>query len=109
WRTLESCSDARSDHSWQNNCSKYCSGRALFHSPGSGSFSSTGGSMNPALSFGKSVVSCALIAGAWTDHYVFWVGPLVGAFVTGIVYRLFFAPSDKRWLYNSGGSQHVSF
>lgn len=73
------------------------------------SFSSTGGSMNPALSFGKSVVSCALIDGAWTDHYVFWVGPLVGAFVTGIVYRLFFAPSDKRWLYNSGGSQHVSF
>jgi MIP family channel proteins len=43
----------------------------------------TGAAMNPARAF-----ATALIAHHWTNHGVFWVGPLVGGVIAG-------------WLYNS--------
>ncbi|KAJ3031706.1 hypothetical protein HDV00_008207 [Rhizophlyctis rosea] len=45
----------------------------------------TGGSMNPARSFGPAVIS-----GTWTQHWIYWVAPFLSAFVVGILYKLLF-------------------
>jgi MIP family channel proteins len=44
----------------------------------------TGAAMNPARVFGP-----ALAANFWHDHYVYWLGPLIGGGLGGLVYRLF--------------------
>jgi aquaporin PIP len=43
-----------------------------------------GCSINPARSFGASAV-----AGEWPDHWIFWLGPLLGALLAVIVYSLY--------------------
>ena len=45
----------------------------------------TGASMNPARSFGP-----ALIAGAWSMHWVYWLAPICGAVVAATVYKAAF-------------------
>lgn len=42
----------------------------------------SGASMNPARSFGP-----ALIAWEWHDHWVYWLGPLVGASLGALIYQ----------------------
>lgn len=49
----------------------------------------TGAGMNPARSFGP-----ALVAGAWDHHWIYWIGPLVGAALAAWVYEFVFLRSD---------------
>ncbi|CAF1062825.1 unnamed protein product [Rotaria sordida] len=51
----------------------------------------TGGSLNPARSLGP-----AIFAEQWEHHYVYWIGPLVGAVVAGFLYRTVWAHYDRR-------------
>ena len=51
----------------------------------------TGASMNPARSFGP-----ALVAGAWTAQWVYWIGPLLGAGLAALAWKWAFAgPHEK--------------
>ncbi|KAF6167694.1 hypothetical protein GIB67_017189 [Kingdonia uniflora] len=52
-----------------------------------------GGSMNPAVSFGPAVVSWT-----WTNHWVYWAGPLIGGGLAGLVYEFFFISSTHEQL-----------
>lgn len=42
----------------------------------------TGASMNPARSFGP-----ALVAGVWQAHWIYWLGPMIGASLGAVLYQ----------------------
>lgn len=51
----------------------------------------SGASMNPARSFGP-----ALVAGAWQDHWIYWLGPLLGAILGAFVYQVLRTPLPQQ-------------
>merc|ERR1711939_427739 len=50
----------------------------------------SGGSMNPARSLGPAVA-----AGYWHVHYVYWVGPIIGAVLAGLLWKNVFSKLEK--------------
>ena len=50
----------------------------------------TGGSMNPARTFGP-----ALASGHWNNHLVYWVGPMAGGALAGLIYGHFLIKDSK--------------
>ncbi|XP_061077041.1 aquaporin-4 [Conger conger] len=51
----------------------------------------SGGSMNPARSLGP-----AIITGIWEHHWVYWIGPVLGAILAGVSHEFFFVASASR-------------
>ncbi|XP_042266022.1 aquaporin AQPAe.a [Thunnus albacares] len=51
----------------------------------------SGASMNPARSLGP-----AIITGFWENHWVYWMGPVIGAILAGVCHEFFFARSASR-------------
>ena|SRR5437879_5616644 len=50
----------------------------------------TGAAMNPARTFGP-----AVIGGQWENHYVYWIGPMLGGALAGLLYGHFLIKPDK--------------
>lgn len=50
----------------------------------------SGAAMNPARTFGP-----ALASGHWNNHIVYWVGPLIGGALSGLVYGRFLIKESK--------------
>uniref|UniRef100_A0A673CA40 Aquaporin AQPAe.a-like n=1 Tax=Sphaeramia orbicularis TaxID=375764 RepID=A0A673CA40_9TELE len=51
----------------------------------------SGACMNPARALGP-----AIITGFWENHWVFWIGPVLGAVLAGVSHEFFFAPTASR-------------
>ena len=50
----------------------------------------TGAAMNPARTFGP-----ALAGGHWNNHIVYWIGPLLGGLLAGLIYGRFLIKESK--------------
>lgn len=51
----------------------------------------TGASVNPARTFGP-----ALISGSWEFHWIYWVGPIIGGIIAGIIMNYVFVKKAEQ-------------
>jgi len=61
----------------------------------------TGASMNPARTFGPSIVGAIFPIGARSSfeaQYIYWAGQAIGASIAAVFYKAFLAKDDSRWL-----------
>lgn len=58
----------------------------------------TGAGVNPARTFGPALVGLggAEETGVWDDHWIYWVGPLLGGAVAGLLYYFLYMMDDER-------------
>ena len=50
----------------------------------------TGASMNPARTFGP-----ALISGTWEFHWIYWVGPIIGGIIAGVLMNYLYVKKSE--------------
>jgi len=51
----------------------------------------TGASMNPARTFGP-----ALISGFWEFHWIYWIGPIIGGIIAGLIMNYVFVKKAEQ-------------
>jgi len=49
----------------------------------------TGAAMNPARTIGTLIGGGSVTQGLWSQHAVYWIGPVLGAIVAALVYDIF--------------------
>lgn len=57
----------------------------------------TGAGVNPARTFGP-----ALVFDRWGDHWVYWIGPLLGGAIAGLLYYFLYMMEDERAAAGAG-------
>lgn len=57
----------------------------------------TGASMNPARTFGPAVISAIQgLPRAFDAHWAYWLGPIIGGLIAGIIYYYLFMKKEER-------------
>ncbi|UCG31998.1 MAG: aquaporin [Phycisphaerales bacterium] len=56
----------------------------------------TGAAMNPARAFGPLIAGGRLTLHLWSQHWVYWAGPLAGALIAAALYEAAFMPRPGR-------------
>lgn len=63
----------------------------------------SGASMNPARSLGP-----ALVAGTWGGHWIYWLGPILGALLGAVAYEMLRGAQRERRLSLESGNNRIS-
>lgn len=56
----------------------------------------TGAAMNPARTFGTLLGGGAITSELWSQHWIYWGGPLIGGLLAGFLYDTLIMPKESR-------------